>query len=154
MKKIIIPILLVVLSLNLTAQVKFVSNNKNDMKTIAETLISSANTAFTYDTTLTHNQYRYNIIYKGVDNTDYRLYLRIQIVYNGENKDLNISGTPEYRFASVSGKFVDLFPFWKSFINPSENPEELTKKSATFIKKDGLTFVFSKFGDNWSIQMK
>lgn len=154
MKKLFTSIILVALCLNLAAQVKFISSNPDDMRILSEALISASKRSFTYDTTVVSNKYSYTIRYKDRENEKYRLEFRFQIVYKGENKDLEIAGVPEYRFSNVSGKYLDLFPFWKSYINPEEDKELLTSKKATFIKKGDYTFIFSKFSDKWSIEMK
>lgn len=154
MKKLFISIILAVLCINLTAQVKFVSSNQDDMRTLTEALVSASKRSFVYDTTVVKNQYRYTIRYKDKENDEYHLEFGFQIVYKGENKDLEIVGVPEYRFSYVSGKYLDLFPFWQAHINPSEDKEALTSKKATYINKDNYTFSFSKSNDYWSIKMK
>lgn len=154
MKKLFTTLIISVLLLNLTAQVKFISANKEDMRLMANSLITSAKTPFIYDTTVVKDQYRYDIVYKSQNNAEYRLKFRINVTIIGANKDLEIPGTPEYHFSYVSGQFLDLFPFWNTYIQPIGNIEELTTKGATFIVKDNYRFVFSKNSDNWSISMK
>ncbi|MRM84529.1 hypothetical protein D1002_00945 [Riemerella anatipestifer] len=49
----------------------------------------------------------------------------------GENKNLEIKGIDRYGIKSISGKFLDVFPIWKKFVDPNSVAEEVANREAT-----------------------
>jgi hypothetical protein len=151
MKKLILSIFLLA-SVFASSQVKFISTNKDDMRALSDSLVSNAKRHYIFKSEKS-SEYAFKYEYVNtVDDLD-RLYVLFRIIKKGENKDLEIKGVPEYRFESVSGRFLDLFPFWSKFINPGENMEALQAKGVTYIKRDNMTYLISKSGENWSISL-
>lgn len=88
-----------------------------------------------------------------------KMIVTFRVKYIGENKDLEIKGIPEYRFERVEGKFLNLYPFWKKYINPNADAIKLTedgaaKRDEVFIPRaDGrkISYCFIKQFDIWTI---
>jgi len=152
MKKLILSIFLLA-SVYASAQIKFISTNKDDMRALSDSLMSNAKRHYVFKSEK-NSEYAFKYEYVNtVDDSD-RLYVLFRIIKKGENKDLEIKGVPEYRFESVSGRFLDLFPFWSKFINPGENMDALQAKGVTYIKRDNMTYLINKGGENWSLSLK
>ena len=152
MKKLILSIFLLA-SVYASAQIKFISTNKDDMRALSDSLMSNAKRHYVFKSE-ENSEYAFKYEYVNtVDDSD-RLYVLFRIIKKGENKDLEIKGVPEYRFESVSGRFLDLFPFWSKFINPGENMDALQAKGVTYIKRDNMTYLINKGGENWSLSLK
>jgi len=153
MKKLLILSFLAVFAAVSFAQVKFVSPNKSDMRSLADSLVSNSKREYVYFKQ-DSSQYAFQFTYVNkLDNED-RLYFNFKISYIGANKDLEIAGTPEYRFYHVSGRFLDIYPFWNKYICIDESRDELLAKGAKFIKKDGKTYLISRSSELWSITIK
>jgi len=152
MKKLVLLTALFV-SVFVCGQIKFISSSKNDMRALGDSLASSAKHHYVFKSE-ENSKYAFKYEYVNtVDNSD-RLYIHFHISMKGENKDLEIKGVPEYRFEYVSGRFLDLFTFWNKFVNPGENREALQAKGVKFIKRDNMTYLINKSGENWSITLK
>lgn len=76
------------------------------------------------------------------------------LYFDGENKDLEIKGIKQYRFNSVSGKYLDLFPTWQSVFKPNAtlettiedyNLQELSQRTI------GVSYWFRKTATIWTI---
>lgn len=69
----------------------------------------------------------------------------------GENKSLEIEGTPVYSLDVIEGAYPDLFPIWKTWVKPDADPEPVAAE-----KKDRInigpekTFVRYWFEDTGS----
>lgn len=46
----------------------------------------------------------------------------------GANPALEIEGTPVYEINAIRGKFLDLFPIWKKYVDPEADAELLVEK--------------------------
>lgn len=59
-------------------------------------------------------------------------YLLIKTYYTleGENKDLEIEGVKKWTISSISGKFLDVFPFWKKYVDENADPVKVSEKGA------------------------
>lgn len=59
-------------------------------------------------------------------------YLLIKTYYTleGGNKDLEIEGVKKWTISSVSGKFLDVFPFWKKYVDENADPVKVSEKGA------------------------
>jgi len=136
-----------------SAQIKFISTSKDDMRALSDSLVSNAKRHYVFKSE-ENSEYAFKYEYvNAVDDSD-RLYIYFHIYMTGENKDLEIKGVPEYRFEYVSGRFLDLFPFWYKFINPGENMEALQAKGVKYIKRDNMTYLINNSGEDWSIKLK
>jgi hypothetical protein len=73
----------------------------------------------------------------------------------GGNKTLEIAGKRMYRFAQLTGLYLDIFPMWKKFVDPNADQEALTKKPSVGRKldEDGTerlaTFTIDKNASIW-----
>lgn len=80
---------------------------------------------------------------------------RVTMLFNlrmeGENKSLEIEGTPVYSLDVIEGAYLDLFPIWKTWVKPDADPESVAAE-----KKDRInigpeeTFVRYWFEDTGS----
>lgn len=75
-------------------------------------------------------------------------------MYEGENKDLEVKGQLVYFFRNVSGKYLDIYPFWTSTFYPNSTKEQILedyKLKEYRVNKD-LKYTLSKTDDIWSIE--
>lgn len=150
-----ISILLLVIALSCSAQTfNYVSNKANDMRTIADSIVSNAKRTYMFSN---ENQMKGSYITKikyinPSDTTDI-LTMFYSKKMKGANAALELSGTPEYSFHSVYGKFKDLFPFWKKFIDTSSDPETASKELNEATVND-KRFYFRESNGQWEISMQ
>lgn len=76
----------------------------------------------------------------------------------GANKDLEIRGTRTLLFDGVEGKYLDLFPAWKKFVNPSASLGSLASKGHDEVNMffpDGreARLTLRKMGNYWRLFM-
>lgn len=87
---------------------------------------------FTYIDEATRNEPRPHIVL---------FYCRLIMV--GENKDLEIEGTPVYSLSIAEGKFLDFARWWIKYIRPGETLETLSAKG-----KDKISVMTEKTGED------
>lgn len=77
-----------------------------------------------------------------------------KIYFEGKNVDLEKPGIKKYKFTMVQGKYLDLFPVWKSWFVPGADLEKTSLKSFNeFSENDkNILFYFQKRGNEWTIQ--
>lgn len=77
-------------------------------------------------------------------------------VFDGANSDLNTSGKKVYKFQSATGEYLQLFPFWKKYVTPSLNAEQLLSDANYNNRwyKNSASKVNIRFwkNDNWVIE--
>ena len=145
-------LLSIILSCN--AQLKFTSDNPKDMRTLADSIVSNAKRTYKFSSeTPIKDSYVIRIRYVNVADTTDRLNVFYSTAMKGANQALEIVGTPEYKFHSAMGKFLDLFPFWKKFIEPESNAESASQQlnDATI---NGKSFYLQEYSGQWSIRMQ
>ena len=81
-----------------------------------------------------------------------RVFFRIEEV--GANDALEQSGTEEYKFYGVTGKFLDLFIFWHKFINQSAVKETVANDLKDTATINGIKFTFKEDGAYWRIDAR
>jgi len=148
-------LLFLVLTFICTAQtsLKFVSGNKGDMRTLADSIVLNAKHTFKY---AKEGQIKESSVYffKYVNITDTTnvLALYYNIKMKGENVALEVTGTPEYTFYAAKGKFLDLFPFWKRYINRNA---DIAKISTSQDDKtiNGSQFYLQEDSGQWKLSM-
>ena len=111
--------LFLVLTFTCSAQTfNFVSDNAKDMRTIADSIVSNAKRTYKFSSEMQiKNSYVTRIRYVNLADTTDKLTVFYSKMMKGANSALEIIGTPEYSFHTAYGKFLDLFPFWKKFID-------------------------------------
>jgi len=118
-----LTLLFLVIALTCSAQkFKFVSDNPKDMRPIADSIALNAKRTFKFSIEKpVQGMLMTKILYTNISDPKDIIYILYSMEIVGENKALEIKGTPVYTFRSATGKFLDLFPFWKKFINPNLN---------------------------------
>ncbi len=89
-----------------------------------------------------------------------KINMQFHVYYEGENTALEVKGTPIFTFKHVKGRYLDIFPFWKKYIDPNADAETIAtsrfKESKTKIIIDGYerTFVLKEIpnGELWEIK--
>lgn len=73
--------------------------------------------------------------------------------YEGANSDLEIQGTKKYKFYKITGKYLDLFPWWEKHFAPGSTPESLVEKNdgKRYIDKNGINIRFVEDQGDWVI---
>ena len=134
---------------------KFIVDNTNDVRSLSDSIALRARGTYVFSKQGVEETNGYEVLYKNkADSTDI-MHVRFILRMSGANKDLEISGTPQYIFSNVSGKYLDLFPFWKTFINPSDNIEELSKKGLTYCRIGNNRLMFNRSSkDKWMLSLK
>jgi len=135
---------------------KFITDNTNDIRKLSDSILLNSKRTYKYKSQgyVTKN-YMYAVKYVNYsDTTDIiPIYFQVRIV--GSNPDLEKEGTLQYTFYSVTGKYLDLSPFWYKFINPNENTEKLLKSGTTYYRFDDKRLLFSRnSSDSWMLFFK
>lgn len=58
------------------------------------------------------------------------LLIKTYCTFEGENKDLEVEGVKKWTISSISGKFLDVFPFWKKYVDENADPVKVSEKGA------------------------
>lgn len=142
MKKLLSIIVVSFISLSAKSQSADILYNvsKDSARMISDELASLAKRKFVYSSTF-ENLKAYAIIFKYRDANDESNELKIYFSVNnvGENRALEIQGTPRYYFYMVQGKFLDVFPFWKKYIEPEADAEKMSNiyRTTVILKSSG-----------------
>ena len=150
MKRISFLLFCLIFAQLVSAQVKFISSNKEDMKILADSLVSLAKMDYVYFKT-NESEYGVKIEYRNTEDESNRMYFEYNIRYVNANENLEMKGTPEYHFKRVSGKFLDIFPFWYKYIDSEYNQEDMSKKKQHYIIKDDKRYLIQNKNNIWSI---
>ena len=151
MKKLLF-ILLISCTSFANAQLKFISENKEDMRTLADSIATNTRIAYTFSQEFQHPKVKDYYVISYVSNTD-TMNVFYKVYMTGANKDLEIEGTPKYYFSIVEGKFLDLYPFWNKFISSEHSAEQASKKGTLYAPMHGRNIWFKREGDKWTIAM-
>lgn len=130
MKRTILTLFSLLICLFVQAQdwTYFNCSTEKESQTIADSLLKESK-----------RQYKFVISYKFQDKyiLDYehkteKTPLKIKFVFRvskvGANPDLEIEGKTVYTLRSIYGKYLELFPIWKKYINPEADMETLPKE--------------------------
>lgn len=156
MKMLLLLLFLAFSTVTISAQVKFISSDLNDIRQLADSIALNAKREFVFqkEGKALNSADHYVVLYKEKDNEENRMMVAFRIRMIGENDALEIEGIPEYRFEQVAGKFLDLFPFWNKYVNPKADAEVITtsrlEKDEVII--DGDRFVLKNANTIWEIR--
>lgn len=111
--------------------------------------------SYSYD-----NQSKYILEYRGAaegspDSVD----LRVVFIKRtkGANPAAEIAGVAVYELSAINGKYLDLFPIWKAYIDTAANNEALAARGYSDRKKfsnedgSGEEYIFKENGQNKTI---
>lgn len=89
----------------------------------------------------------------------YELRLSFSRVMEGVNKDLEIEGTPVYKFHSASGPFLDLLKVWQKYFDASADQDKVLKDDYAMITvpdDSGGTdnILFKRGSTDWMIVIR
>lgn len=143
----------ILLSFAINAQVKFITQDLTEVRAIGDSLTANAKRPYIFKEARTKGKYSYELYYKNSDDETDNLYIHFKVRYIGASEDLEIEGIPEYQFYYVSGKFLDLYPFWNKFIDSEDSPEEISKKKSKYIIVDKTRYLFQKNSEDWNISV-
>ena len=131
MKKTLLFLFILLLSISVQAQNIEALNceKEEDCVAIADSLLKSAKRPFKLLRTdsVTYSSRNYiKLIY--TESSDSKEPLKMAILFRvkqiGANKALEIKGKTLYEFYSMQGKYLDIFPAWKKYINPDADIEK------------------------------
>lgn len=89
--------------------------------------------------------------------TDYSncMVVEFKVFYEGRNLDLDKKGIKKYKLSKVSGKYLDVFPIWKSWFVPMADEEKTLTDSNSRELLDydkNIQFYISKQGNTWTLR--
>lgn len=109
---------------------------------------------------------RYYFNFKEANPTDPDNPMTLKVAFvkymEGANPALEIEGTPVYKMNTIRGKFLDLFPIWKKYVDPNADAELLTttykaKTSFSFTEPKKQYFSFNYDNNDksiWTIEIR
>lgn len=155
MKKNLLLSLLLLSTIMANAQIKFISNDLEDARQLADSIALNAKFPFKFvEEGIRKANNNHYFKYQNTENESESMTVYFIVKMEGENKDLEIKGKPKYIFNTVYGRFLNLFPFWKQFINPESDPVEITEGKMRDRKEiDGRALHLRKEADTWCIVM-
>ncbi len=85
------------------------------------------------------------------------IFTTIDFVYynEGENSDLEKTGVKKYRLSTVQTMYLNLFPYWKQYFNPSADTEKtLTDYKSQHVKDipNAINYYIQKQGGSWVLK--
>lgn len=155
-KEHLIFFILVISTFTIAAQVKFSSTDLTEVRQLADSIALNATSDFVFEkegqALNSHNHYV--VLYSDKENNENKLLVAFWINTVGGNPAMEIEGVSEYRFEHVAGNFIDLYPFWKKFINLDADAETITTSP---LKKDeiivaGERFELKSTSSRWEIR--
>lgn len=94
--------------------------------------------------------------YEALSSDDKNKLLTVRFFYwnEGENKDLELKGIKTYRLSQITGSYLQLFAFWKTYCKKDADLVESQKVSSSNSLKDidaNLYFIFYNDHHTWKI---
>lgn len=76
----------------------------------------------------------YHLVYARTDENGDKSHIIVtyRVRNIGGNEALEVKGTDEYHFYMIHGRFLDIFPFWKKYIDPTAAKETIAEKNETW----------------------
>ncbi|MEL3904419.1 MAG: hypothetical protein P1P63_04840 [Treponemataceae bacterium] len=152
----LLPILTLFLtSLTATAQLQFSTTDVRQVRQLADSITAYAKRVYDFKSEGVSKRDRnyYTVNYTNAADPDEPFGVAFRIKMVGSNQALEIEGTPQYTFALVYGRFLDLFPFWKRFIDPNASAGPITQQREAKAAIQGLDYVFRESGGlDWEIR--
>ena len=154
--KIILSTLLLSLGLTCNAQLtlKFRTFNLTDVREISDSIAQNANESFKFagEGIPVGNIIYYVVRYCAVNDSTNTIKVLFRIDYMGVNQTYQNQGTAQYLFYKVTGRFINLFPFWSKFMKHSAVAVDILKARKDETNVGGATFDFNVESDHWAIE--
>lgn len=138
----------------------FICKSESEMRQAADAIALKAKSNFVFRdiTRSPRAEAKVSVRYWDTANVERR---KMSVVFEeymiGKNEDLEIPGTPVYYLYSVSGKYLDLFPTWKAYIDPTAELEKTSihyyNESKLQCNGENLEFRFDKLTDTWKLYL-
>jgi hypothetical protein len=137
MKKLILSIALLLIAIFIASAqqpLKVISlPNTDEVCAFTDTLASKASRKFSLNRQGVTSGHLYAVTYRDTEpakqyTSPIEMTYHFKIEYSGRNEALEIEGTPSYVFSRVSGRFLDIIPFWLTYVEPEANLEDLSRK--------------------------
>lgn len=141
MRKLVLSLAIILISIAANAQFKYTTDNVKDLRTLADSIASNAKRSFNFisEGVSTEDENYYILKYATAD-AAYKLNVVYRISMAGESDALETAGKAQYTLYFVSGAFLDIFPFYQKFINPSAIAENVVEMHEAKSVKDGCRF--------------
>lgn len=170
MKKLLLLLLPILgFSQDLQYAAKLNELDKSDLQTVANDITSGFDPPVkmyeqyvNYSNDLVFTYYRIDLPQDVIAKDSKLTYCKLctEVVFDqymkGSNSDLQIKGEEKFSFKYVSGKYLDLYPWWEKHFAPGISKEDLIDKNHNnrYIKnyKPDIDLRFTKQMDNWDIR--
>ena len=156
MKKIILTTLFLSLVFISNAQLtlKFRTFNLTDVREISDSIALNAKESFKFvdEGIPVDNKIYYVVNYCNVNDSTNTIKIMFRIDYMGINPTFQDQGPALYLFYKITGKFINLFPFWSKFMNINAVADEIFKIGKDETNVGGATFDFNVESENWTIE--
>lgn len=155
MKTILTTLLLsLVLTCNAQLTSKFRTFNLADVREISDSIALNAKESFKFvgEGIPVGNLIYYVVNYCNVNDSTNTIKILFRIDYIGVNQTYQDPGTAQYLFNKITGKFINLFPFWSIFMKNTAVADEVLKNGKDETKVNGATFDFNIESNHWNIE--
>lgn len=128
----------------------------NDVRQTTDSIVSNAKRSYKFKSIqkYTDDTTSYVVKYININDSTDNIPVLIRTRIVDGNNDLEIKGTTEYSIKFTQGKFLDLFPFWKRFININSIDKKIIEKGYDTFESNKMIFNFKRVTDNiWTISM-
>lgn len=120
--------LLVCLFVQAQDYTNFNCSTEKESRTITDSLLKESKRQYKLVDSLKYqNNYILDYEYK-TETAPLKIRFAFSVYKVGANPDLEIEGKIVYTLKSIYGKYLDIFPIWKKYINPEADMETLSKK--------------------------
>jgi hypothetical protein len=133
---------------------KYITFNIPDVRQFSDSVALNAKEALKFESqgVWEDNKLFYRVKYTNLDDADFPLEVFFRIDMIGGTDDIVNPGTPQYIFNKITGKFIDLFPFWSGFIKTNADSDLILQKQKDETIVKGATYDFNVEKTHWTIE--
>jgi len=134
--------------------IKFTTFNLPDVRQFSDSVALNAKEALKFEIQgiWEDNKLFYRVKYTNLDDADFPLEVFFRIDMIGGTDDQSNPGTPQYIFNKITGKFIDLFPFWSGFMKTDADSKLILQKNKDEAIVKGATYDFNAEKTHWTIE--
>lgn len=136
------------------SSLKYLTFNLDDVRELADSIALNAKDVFKQvdEGIPIDNKIYYVITYTNTADAGDSIVVMFRINYIGGTGDAVNPGTPQYSFNKATGKFINLFPFWSTFMNPSAVAADILEKKKDEAIVKGATYDLNDVKIFWKIE--
>lgn len=136
------------------SSLKYITFNLDDVRQFSDSVALNAKDVFKYHSqgVPQDNRVFYVVTYLNAEDPSDSIVVMFRIDIIGGTQDYVNPGTPQYLFNKITGKFINLFPFWSKFMKPTAIASAIVEKKKDEAIVRGATYDFNVEASHWIIE--